>query len=319
MCHLSSPALRSLRHHYELSPNHPCKVIREPFDIPPLSTFFTPPEIFHYDISKFYPSIPHSLAIEAFQHYHPTKLDELEILKAVLSFNYLVSGDLYYHLGSTGIPMGLPLAPEIARVVTAYQIDTRLAIHPPVALSLYFDNLYTTHNPEMMLDVFLPFTLLPEEHNTLQDAGYHAQLREFCPNPFQILTPIPIHPLSYHPHRRMVAKSYHSTVHRLSAFCSDPNLALYSSLSRFLGNLRLSGRDPADIIAEIALLCYFPIKTEKLHPPDVSGVASTRLVVVRRWCMGSSRWCTGLSHSALPSPNFSNNPWSMYNYFNNSS
>ena len=57
--------------------------------------------------------------------------------------------------------MGLPLAPQIARLVTAYQIDTRLDIHARVALSLYFDNLYTTHDPEMMLAVIAPFTLKP--------------------------------------------------------------------------------------------------------------------------------------------------------------
>ena len=46
--------------------------------------------------------------------------------------------------------MGLPLAPEIARMVTAFQLDTRLTLLPPVAISLYFDNLYSTHDPTVM-------------------------------------------------------------------------------------------------------------------------------------------------------------------------
>ena len=110
--------------------------------------------------------------------------------------------------------MGLPLAHEIARLVTAFQLGDRLDIQHPVTLSLYFDNLF-------MLHTFLPLTLEPENFNTLQDAGFH---HEFCPNPHQLRAPIPIHPHSYHPHLRMVAKSYHSTIHRLASFCRDFNM-----------------------------------------------------------------------------------------------
>ena len=74
----------------------------------------------------------------------------------------------------------------------------------------------------------------------------------------------------------MVAKSYHATVSRLSSFCSDPNFALHIALSRFLGNLRLTGRDPADIIAEIALICFFPRKQlpTSLYPTNAQPTPS---------------------------------------------
>ena len=131
-----------------------------------LSIYGPPPEIFHYDIKAFYPSIPHSLALEAFLHFHPSALEQHDLLEALLSFNFIISGDIYYHLGPVGIPMGLPLAPEIARMVTAYQLDTRQELDSPVAYSLYFDNLYTTHDPTVMLSVFDPFTLTQEHPNT---------------------------------------------------------------------------------------------------------------------------------------------------------
>ena len=70
----------------------------------------------------------------------------------------------------------------------------------------------------------------------------------------------------------MVDKSYLATVRRIAAICSDPNTAIFTSLSRFLGNLRLFGRDPTDIISEIALLCYFPTTTTKDPPSDVDTI-----------------------------------------------
>ena len=210
-----------------------------------------PKQIYHYDIKAFYPSIPHTLALTAFDYYFPAKPDERSLLSLLLSYNFLTADNLYYHLGPIGIPMGLPLAPEIARLVTAYQLD----------------NLYTTFDPTSILHNFAPFIFTPEPMNTLQDAGYFPDLQEFCPNPFEVRTPIPIHP-----HRRMILKSHLSTIYRLARICSDPNIALYTSLSHFLGTLRLSGRDPADIISEIAMICYFPIRTEKTPPPDVDTI-----------------------------------------------
>ena len=49
-----------------------------------------------------------------------------------------------------------------------------------------------------------------------------------------------------------------------------------------------------------------------------SGVASSRLLVVHRWCVSSSRWCAGLSHSTSP-PYFQTILGQLYNYFCNHS
>ena len=144
---LASVALRPL-----FSPiiaSHPLLADNVNTAIAQLSIYGPPPAVYHYDIKQFYPSLPHSLALEAFLHYHPTKQTEYQLLESLLS-NFLISGDIYHHLGTTGIPMGLPLAPEIARLVTAFQLDTRVDIQYPVTLSLYFDNLYTSHPPQMM-------------------------------------------------------------------------------------------------------------------------------------------------------------------------
>ena len=62
--------------------------------------------------------------------------------------------------------MGLLFAPEISRMVTAFQLETRLTLAPPVSLSLNFDNLYTTHDPAIMPSIFDPFTLTEEAQNT---------------------------------------------------------------------------------------------------------------------------------------------------------
>ena len=63
-----------------------------------------------------------------------------------------------------------------------------------------------------------------------------------------------------------------NTIHRLSAICSDQNVALYTCLSRFLTNLRLFGRDAVDMISEIAIICYFPSKTEKQTTPEIDTI-----------------------------------------------
>ena len=163
--------------------NHPLLCDDVNSVITQLSLYGPPGNIYHYDIKAFYPSIHHVLA-------------------QLLSYNFLISGDTYYHLGPIGIPMGLPLAPEIARVVTAFQLDIDLQIAPPVALSLYFDNLYTTHPPEDILPVFAPFIFTDEPFNTFQDAAYYAELQELSksysaqyphPHPPPLLSPPQTH------------------------------------------------------------------------------------------------------------------------------
>ena len=138
-------------------------------------------------------------------------------------------------------------------------LDTRLEIISPIAVSLYFDNFYSTQDPIPILHAFLPYQFTPKKQDTFQDAGYYAELEEFCPNPYEERPPIPIHTHSYHSSKKMICKSYLSSVHRISRICSDPNIAVFTCLSRFLANLRRFGRDPT----QIALICFFPDTTPK--------------------------------------------------------
>ena len=72
-----------------------------------------------YDIKSFYTSTPHALILEAFDHYNSDN-PYYPILQTLLPLNFITDGFKYYTLGQTGIPMGLPLAPELARMCTAY-------------------------------------------------------------------------------------------------------------------------------------------------------------------------------------------------------
>ena len=121
--------------------------------------------------------MPHSLILETFTNYNSTRKREHRLLEQLLKYNYLIiynpsvapgmcrviSGLSHFgweshkksniychpelladdtefnHLGSTGNPVGLPLAPERARMCTAYLLKS---YKPPIgqALTLYFDD-----------------------------------------------------------------------------------------------------------------------------------------------------------------------------------
>ena len=133
---------------------------------------------------------------------------------------------------------------------------------------LYFDNLYTSHPLAVMLDVFLPFILTEEPLNTFHDAGYHRDLREFCPNPFNFVR----RSLST-PTLTTLTDAWSSNLTMLPSPAWPPSAVIPHCFVhypfRYWGNLRLFGRDVADIISEIAVLCYFPMKTLKEPLSDI--------------------------------------------------
>ena len=143
-----------------------------------LMAYGAPSQIYTGDIEKFYPSTPHTLIITAFHHYNTQQKKELQLLKELLKYNYLTDGKNFYHLGTKGIPMGLPLAPELARMCTAYLLRN---YEPPIgeALTLYFDDVAATY-PIKALPL-KPFNLLPTTDNTTQDATYDTAKKDFCP------------------------------------------------------------------------------------------------------------------------------------------
>lgn len=68
----------------------------------------------------------------------------LPLLEYLLSLNYVTEGTQIYTHGTLGIPMGLPLAPELSRMVTAYLLRDCVPPHGEI-LTLYFDDLASTY------------------------------------------------------------------------------------------------------------------------------------------------------------------------------
>ena len=98
-----------------------------------------PQYIYTGDIEAFYPSSPHSLVLQAFRHYQPYRHLEYELLTSLLKINFVTDGEQFYDMGSKGIPMGLPLAPELARMATAFLLRN---YEQPLGhtLTIYFDD-----------------------------------------------------------------------------------------------------------------------------------------------------------------------------------
>ena len=96
------------------------------------------------DIEAFYLNIPHDLILDAFKHYHPLLRTERQLLRRLLNFNFATDGRHYYNFGNTGIPMGLPIAPELARMCTAYLLKD---YNPPPgqSLTIYFDDIAASY------------------------------------------------------------------------------------------------------------------------------------------------------------------------------
>ncbi|KAI6649853.1 hypothetical protein LOD99_6403 [Oopsacas minuta] len=89
----------------------------------------------------------------------------MRILQELLNFNFTTNGDEFFYLGKIGIPMGLPLAPELARLCTAYLL-TNYTPPPGEVLTIYFDDLAATY-PIMDLPLG-PYRLKETEANATQ-------------------------------------------------------------------------------------------------------------------------------------------------------
>ena len=155
------------------------------------------PEYIHTgDIEQFYPNTPHSLVIQALKHYYPNATGELQILKRLLEYNYTTNGHQIYFLGTTGIPMGLPLAPELARMCTAYPLRDYKTPEKET-LTIYFDDVAATYPIDNL--PLAPYTLKPTEPNTTQDCELDVTTNCFKPIQQKYRQPVLLHPESYHP------------------------------------------------------------------------------------------------------------------------
>eukprot|EP00800_Vazella_pourtalesii_P012414 TRINITY_DN2925_c0_g1_i2.p1 TRINITY_DN2925_c0_g1~~TRINITY_DN2925_c0_g1_i2.p1 ORF type:complete len:432 (-),score=12.92 TRINITY_DN2925_c0_g1_i2:1261-2556(-) len=118
-----------------------------------------PGHIFTGDKEKFDPNTPHSLFIEALAHYYPRATGERHVLRILLEYNFATDRREIYHLGDLGIPMGLSLAPKLARMCTAYLLKD-YSPPPNESLTLYFDDVAATHPIEDL--PLAPYTLNPK-------------------------------------------------------------------------------------------------------------------------------------------------------------
>ncbi|KAI6658717.1 hypothetical protein LOD99_10949 [Oopsacas minuta] len=221
----------------------------------------TPEHIYTADIEAFYPNTPHDLVLTAFYHFIPGHDREMLILKELLNFNFTTNGDEFFHLGNVGIPMGLPIAPELARLCTAYLLNNYRPPPGNLVLTIYFDDLAATF-PVMDLPLG-PYTLKETAPNATQDCIYDTQTKTFKPITQQYRQPVLLHPQSYHPRRKMCKNTYQSSAFRASKIATNPADALDHLLRRYLPSLKRLGHNLRDVTTKLVNICYFPTRTDK--------------------------------------------------------
>ena len=142
--------------------------------------------------------------------------------------------------------MGLPLAPELARMATAYLL--RLYLPPPnERLIIYFDDIAATY---------------PVDART-QDCTYDHNTRKFIPLQQLYRQPVLLHPQSYHPSKNMAKNTYVSTAFRLTKTSTDPSDCLNLLLRKYLPALVRKGHSATDTVKKLFKFSYFPTHSEK--------------------------------------------------------
>ena len=190
-----------------------------------------PDTIYTGDIEAFYPNTPHDLILDAFKHYNPLLRTERQLLRRLLNFNYATDGRHYYNFGNTGIPMGLPIAPELARMCTAYLLKD---YNPPPgqSLTIYFDDIAASYPLENIL--LEPYTVKPTDTNQTQDCRYDPQKKHFIPIQQQFRQPVLLNPMSYHPSANMAKNTYKSSAFRATKIGTNPADTLHYLLLKYL-------------------------------------------------------------------------------------
>ena len=222
-----------------------------------------------YDIKSFYSSVPHTLILEAFDHYHPDN-PYSPILQALLPLNFVTDGAQIYTLGSTGIPMGLPLAPELARMTTAYLM---LNYHLPLnqAIAIYFDDIASTL--KLPLDFLSPYVLERGPDNVTQDVLYDPTNYSYIQVAQSYRQPTPLHVASNHPSQNMLTSTWKAATLRSARIATQPQLALHNHYQRYMPHYMRAGHALSDLAYAIADLMYFPRNTPKRPLPETTGIS----------------------------------------------
>ena len=226
-----------------------------------------PQHIYTSDIQRFYPSTPHKQILLAFSFYFPQSGPPMQLLCALLQFNFITDGRaIYNNMGNIGIPMGLPLAPELARLVTAHLL--RNFTPPPGGiLTLYFDDLAANFEIDTLPELESVYKLEKTMTDQTQDSVYNNETQSWLPLTRNSSLPIPLDPASFHSSRRLVANSYLGTLHRMARISTSPAQALTHALRTFFPALVMRGRDPAKLLKTFVEVIYFPYGKVKRDPP----------------------------------------------------
>ena len=219
-----------------------------------------PDYIYSGDIEAFYPSTPHSLVLQAFRHYQPYRHLEYNLLASLLKFNFVTDGEEFYDMGSKGIPMGLPLAPELARMATAYLLRN---YQQPLGhtLTLYFDDVAATYPiQDLPLD---PYNLKETPANHTQDAMYNPDTKQFTCYTQAFRQCVPLHPHSHHPSKKLVEKSYHGSAFRATQIGTNPSDTLKHLIEKYVPALYRLGHNATEVVKTLTEISYFPTKTTK--------------------------------------------------------
>lgn len=221
-----------------------------------------------YDIKSFYSSTPQALILEAFEHYNPVN-PYYPILQALLPLNFITDGFKYYTLGQTGIPMGLPLAPELARMCTAYLL---LNYHPPPksVLTIYFDDITTTY--EIPPNLLTPYELEKGPNDVTQDVLHDPNDHSFIQIAQNHRQPTPLHIASNHPSQKMLSSTWRAATLRSAMIATHPHLALINHYKRYMPHYMRAGHALSELAYAIADLTFFPAHTPKKPRPESTGI-----------------------------------------------
>ena len=162
-------------------------------------------------MAAFYPSTLHLQIKEAFDCFFPTQSNASHLLAKLLEYNYITDGRHIYYAGNIGIPMGLTIAPQLARLTTAFLLRQFKLPSPKDTLTLYYDDVAASFPPTddniSNLQVALaPYKLVATENNLTQDCKYDPVSKTFTPVVQPFRSPDLIHPNSYHPHPQMITR-----------------------------------------------------------------------------------------------------------------
>ena len=124
--------------------------------------------------------------------------------------------------------MGLTIAPQLARLTTAFMLRNYILPSPNDTLTLYYDDVAasfppTDDNISSLQLALAPYKLIPTEKNQTQDCQYNPVSKTFTSIVQPFRSPNLIHPHSYHPHPQMISKTYMSSLNRAAKIGTQPH------------------------------------------------------------------------------------------------